>query len=129
MGAVMATMNQSTEAQESGTGGWLDAVTYMAGLSGGSRATGTFIAKGAQLPSDMIDNVSLSLTSTQLRMTDGQLWNLESNLIFPDDGKLSFYSDLLSQVNSKGDEGFATQLVSLIGIVMDRADDRPITGD
>lgn len=50
-------------------------------------------------------------------------------MIFPDDGKLSFYSDLLSQVNAKGDEGFATQLVSLIGIVMDRADNRPITGD
>jgi lysophospholipase len=60
MGAVMATMNQSTEAAESGTGGWLDAVTYMAGLSGGSWATGTFIANGGQLPSDMIDNVSLS---------------------------------------------------------------------
>jgi len=59
MGAVMATMNQSSEAQSSGTGGWLDAVTYMAGLSGGSWATGTFIANGGQLPTDMIDNVSL----------------------------------------------------------------------
>lgn len=47
-------------------------------------------------------------------MTDGQLWNLESNLIFPEDGKLSFYSDLLSEVNAKNDEGFVTQLVSTI---------------
>jgi lysophospholipase len=61
MGAVMATMNQSTEAQQSGTGGWLDAVTYMAGLSGGSWATGTFIANGGQLPTDMIDNVSTAV--------------------------------------------------------------------
>jgi len=47
-------------------------------------------------------------------MTDGQLWNLESNLIFPEDGKLSFYSDLLSEVNAKNDEGFVTQLVSTV---------------
>jgi lysophospholipase len=69
MGVVMATMNQSTEAQESGTGGWLDAVTYMAGLSGGSWATGTFIANGGQLPTDMIDNVSSS--TTWVSITDG----------------------------------------------------------
>ena len=52
-------MNQSSEAAESGTGGWMDAVTYMAGLSGGSWATATYIANGGQLPSDMVDNVSL----------------------------------------------------------------------
>lgn len=52
-------MNQSTEAAESGTGGWMDAVTYMAGLSGGSWATATYIANGGQLPTDMVDNVSL----------------------------------------------------------------------
>jgi hypothetical protein len=39
-------------------------------------------------------------------------------LVFPDDGKLSFYSDLLSQVNAKGDEGFNTQLVSPLHIEM-----------
>jgi len=113
MGAVMATMNQSSEAQESGTGGWLDAVTYMAGLSGGSWATGTFIANGGQLPTDMIDNVNPPQLFVFVSCSFDQLWNLESNLIFPDDGKLSFYSDMLSQVNAKGDDGFNTQLVSL----------------
>jgi lysophospholipase len=56
-GVLTATMNQSSEAQSSGTGGWMDAVTYMAGLSGGSWATGTYIANGGQLPNDMVDNV------------------------------------------------------------------------
>ena len=51
-------MNQSTEASESGIGGWMDAITYMAGLSGGSWATATYIANGGQLPNDMVDNVS-----------------------------------------------------------------------
>jgi hypothetical protein len=40
-----------------------------------------------------------------------QSWNLKSNLIFPDDDKISFYYDLLSEVSRKGDEGFPTQIV------------------
>ena len=41
------------------------------------------------------------------------MWNLQSNVIFPDDGKLTFYPDLLSEVGAKKDAGFQTQLVSL----------------
>lgn len=50
-------MNESSEAAESGTGGWLDAVTYMAGLSGGSWATATFIANNGKTPSELVDSV------------------------------------------------------------------------
>jgi len=94
LGGVMATMNASTEAAQSGIGGWFDGVTYMAGLSGGSWGTGTFMANGGQLPTDLVNNV----------------WDLSSNLILPDDGKLSFYYDLVSEVDSKSSEGFPTQI-------------------
>lgn len=55
----------------------MDAVTYMAGLSGGSWATATYIANGGQLPSDMVDNVSflflrLSLPFRDLRQVGGK---------------------------------------------------------
>lgn len=56
----MGTMNASAEAAASGTGGWFDAVTYMAGLSGGSWATGTLMANDGQMPTSLVDNVSLS---------------------------------------------------------------------
>ena len=57
MGGVMATMNQSTEAAASGIGGWFDGMSYMAGLSGGSWATGSFMANGGPLPLDLVNNV------------------------------------------------------------------------
>lgn len=62
-------MNESSEAAESGTGGWLDAVTYMAGLSGGSWATATFIANGGQLPTDMVDDVRSAHSGTGAVLT------------------------------------------------------------
>lgn len=58
LGVVMATMNGSSEAAASGIGGWFDAVTYMAGLSGGSWATGSFMANGGLLPTDLVNQVS-----------------------------------------------------------------------
>ena len=50
--------NASTDAQNSKTGGWLDAVTYQAGLSGGSWATGTTVVNNYTLPTDLVKNVS-----------------------------------------------------------------------
>lgn len=58
LGVTMGTMNQSQEAASSGIGGWFDGVTYMAGLSGGSWGTGTFMANGGQLPTALVTNVS-----------------------------------------------------------------------
>lgn len=56
-GGVMATRNTTQEARDSGIGGWFDGVTYMAGLSGGSWATGTLMANGGRDPLDLIQNV------------------------------------------------------------------------
>lgn len=73
LGGVMGTMNASSEAQSSGTGGWFDAITYIAGLSGGSWGTATFIANGGQLPTDLIDNVSGSMPMREGWM-DVSMW-------------------------------------------------------
>jgi lysophospholipase len=54
----MGTMNESSEAAESGVGGWFDGASYMVGLSGGSWATGSFVANGGRSPLDLIQNVS-----------------------------------------------------------------------
>lgn len=94
LGMTMGLMGESDEAKAAGTGGWMDAVTYMAGLSGGSWGTGSFVANDGPLPTDLIKNV----------------WNLESNLVFPPDGKLAFYTNMLSNARSKTAEGFPTQI-------------------
>lgn len=60
-GGVMGLSNQSSEAAKSGTGGWLEGVTYQAGLSGGSWATGTSIVNNYTLPTDLVRNVSCEL--------------------------------------------------------------------
>ncbi|KAK8850671.1 hypothetical protein IAR55_004591 [Kwoniella newhampshirensis] len=102
LGGIMSMMNGSSEAAASGLGGWLDGVTYWAGLSGGSWATGSFMANGGPLPIDLITS----------------LWNLDSNLIFPDDDKVSFYTELITETHAKGDEGFPTQLTDLWGLAV-----------
>lgn len=85
MGMAMGLMADNQHAKDAGTGGWFDAMLYMAGLSGGSWATTTYIANEGMMPTDLANNV----------------WNLDSNLIFPSDGKVSFYSDLMDEVNAK----------------------------
>lgn len=57
LGGIMSMMNESTEASESETGGWLEGVSYWSGLSGGSWATGTFMSNGGQLPTSLLENV------------------------------------------------------------------------
>lgn len=94
LGMTQGMMAQSQEASDAGTGGWLDAASYMAGLSGGSWATGSFMANGGMLPTDLLQNVL----------------NLQDNLIFPADGKVSFYYNMLSNVRAKAAEGFPTQI-------------------
>lgn len=94
LGMTMGLMAETEEAKNAGTGGWMDAVAYMAGLSGGSWATGSYVANNGALPTDLVKNV----------------WNLDSNLIFPSDDKLSFYTNMLSNVRAKAHEGFPTQI-------------------
>ncbi|WVR05725.1 hypothetical protein IAU60_002749 [Kwoniella sp. DSM 27419] len=102
LGGIMGMMNESSEAAASGIGGWLDGVTYWSGLSGGSWATGSFMSNGGPLPSSLIDN----------------LWDLESNLIFPDDGKLEFYTNLVTETRAKANAGFPTQITDLWGLAL-----------
>lgn len=94
LGMTMALMNKSDEASKAGTGGWLDATSYMAGLSGGSWGTGSFMANDAPLPTDLIANV----------------WNLDQNLIYPSDGKVAFYTNMYQNVNERKKMGFPTQI-------------------
>ncbi|WVW80592.1 phospholipase B [Kwoniella bestiolae CBS 10118] len=102
LGGIMGMMNESSEGAASGLGGWLDGVTYWAGLSGGSWATGSFMSNGGELPINLLNN----------------LWNLDSNLVFPSDDKLSFYTTLVSETNAKSDAGFPTQLTDLWGLAI-----------
>lgn len=102
LGMVQGTMNQSSEAASSGIGGWLDAMSYMAGLSGGSWGTGSFMANGGMLPSDLVTNV----------------WNLASNLVYPSDDKTSFYYDLVSEVDAKESTGFQTQVTDFWALAL-----------
>ncbi|GFZ51352.1 Lysophospholipase [Saitozyma sp. JCM 24511] len=102
LGGVMGTMNQSAEAAASGIGGWFDAVSYQAGLSGGSWGTGSFMANGGALPTDLVNNV----------------WDLSSNLILPSDNKVSFYYDLVSEVDAKDSTGFPVQLTDYWGLAL-----------
>lgn len=102
LGMVMATMNQSSESAASGIGGWFEGVTYMAGLSGGSWGTGTFMANGGELPYDLISNV----------------WDLNSNLIFPSDDEIDFYTDLVREVDAKQQDGFPVQITDFWGLAL-----------
>lgn len=63
----MGLMNSSDEAAQAGTGGWMDGTTYMAGLSGGSWATGSFMANGGRDALDLVNNVSLFSVSPVMR--------------------------------------------------------------
>lgn len=47
-----------------------------------------------------------------MSIPNGQVWNLDSNLIVPDDGKTSFYYNMISNVRAKSNENFPTQIVS-----------------
>jgi lysophospholipase len=113
----MGTMNQSAEAAASGIGGWFDAVSYQAGLSGGSWGTGSFMANGGALPTDLVNNVSGRVAAERgyakwtRAESRSQVWNLGSNLILPSDNKVSFYYDLVSEVDAKDSTGFPVQLV------------------
>lgn len=63
-------------AQARGTGGLLQLASHVAGLSGGSWAVGS---------------LALSDWNTAQTLKD-QVWNLERDLVVPEDGKLAYYT-------------------------------------
>jgi lysophospholipase len=47
-----------------------------------------------------------------------QIWNIDSNLVVPADGKFDFYTSLISEVREKGDQGFRTQITDYWGLAL-----------
>lgn len=96
----------SAEALFSGSGtdlsGWLDAASYIVGLSGGSWAVGTFAANGGELPSKLAENV----------------WNLEQSFIAPEDNNTAYYDKLFSETAAKQQAGFPVQLTDVYGLAL-----------
>lgn len=66
----------------------LGLANYVSGLSGGSWALSSFFANDGVSPQYLVDNV----------------WNLESNLIVPEDGAIQFYYDILNDVSDKRED-------------------------
>ncbi|PKI84563.1 lysophospholipase [Malassezia vespertilionis] len=86
-------------AKQRGVGGLLQATDYVAGLSGGSWATGALAINNWATPQSMVD----------------KFMDLKNNLIFPSDNLVSFYLDLFHDVDDKKDAGFETAIVDLWG--------------
>ncbi|WVQ86248.1 hypothetical protein IAT38_008416 [Cryptococcus sp. DSM 104549] len=100
LGGLMALMHYP-ESQQAGTAGWYDALTYMAGLSGGAWGTSSFLSNGGMSPLDLIEKI----------------WNLDKSLILPPNSPF-YYPALFSQVSSKKAAGFPTQLTDWWGLAL-----------
>ncbi|KAE8210149.1 hypothetical protein CF327_g5940 [Tilletia walkeri] len=86
-GMVQAFDGRNATANQRGTGGILQLVDYIAGLSGGSWTTGSLAINDWQSIQSLHDNV----------------WNLQENLVIPNSNTLSFYTDLVGDVEDKAD--------------------------
>lgn len=103
LGQTQGLMANSPEAQAAGTAGWLDAVSYMTGLSGGSWAVGSFMANGGALPSDLAKDV----------------WNLAESFIYPTSTNITtYYSELFSLAAAKQAAGFPVQVTDVYGLAL-----------
>jgi len=96
-GGVMATRNTTQEARDSGIGGWFDGVTYMAGLSGGSWATGTLMANGGRDPLDLIQNVRTRRARYPFPPQRSSVLSSKSELIPGLEPRIESYSPQLRQ--------------------------------
>lgn len=90
---------RNSTANDRGTGGILQRADYLAGLSGGSWITGAMAMNNWP-------------TSQQLR---DQIFDLTSNLVIPEDGKISFYASLVSDVKAKRDQWGLTSITDYWG--------------
>lgn len=99
-GTLQGFDGRNSTANERGTGGLLQLADYIAGLSGGSWATAA---------------LSMSNWATTQSLKDS-VWNLGSNLVVPEDGKVSFYASILAAVAGKRNEGYATSLTDYFGL-------------
>ncbi|PWN47127.1 putative lysophospholipase [Violaceomyces palustris] len=98
-GMALGFDNRNAVANQRGTGGLFQMADYVSGLSGGSWAIGSYAINNWKSAQELKDNV----------------YNLESNLIFPDHRKLQFYADLVADVVRKAHAGFETGIVDYWG--------------
>lgn len=84
-----------------GTGGWMDAVSYMAGLSGGSWATGAFVANGGAKPTDQ----------------NADIWDMSISLLGPSNNS-EYLSRIASLVAPKAELGFPVQITDIWGLAI-----------
>ncbi|KDN46144.1 putative lysophospholipase [Tilletiaria anomala UBC 951] len=84
-GVFSALDSRNSTATQVGTGGLLQLADYVTGLSGGSWLTGS---------------VALNDYPTTQSLHDGT-WDLESNLIVPQDNALNFYANIIEDVDEK----------------------------
>lgn len=99
-GTLQGFDGRNDTANNRGTGGLLQLAEYVAGLSGGSWAT-----------------ASLSMNDwATTQSLKNAIWDLESNLLVPEDGKVSFYASILAAVAGKRTEGYQTSLTDYFGL-------------
>jgi len=90
---------RNTTAQNRGTAGFLQLADYIAGLSGGSWAVGSLALNDWPTAQELADNT----------------WNLNEDLIIPQDNTISYYADIVTDVAGKRNEGFSTGIVDYWG--------------
>ena len=100
VGTLMGFDNRNETANERGTGGLLQLADYVAGLSGGSWATGSMAMNDWMTAQQLNDNV----------------YNLEVNMIVPQDGKLRFYTSIAASVKEKRDLDYGTGITDYFGL-------------
>lgn len=89
-GVIQGWDSRNATANDRGVGGVLQRADYFAGLSGGSWLTGALALNDWPTPQTLND----------------QIFDLESNLVVPDSGKLEFYIDMVAAVKEKRDLSF-----------------------
>lgn len=98
LGVVQGFDGRNETSKQRGVGGLLQIVDYVAGLSGGSWATGSMAINDWPTTQQLLD-----------------ILNLENNLVFPEDGKTKLYIDLFRDTDKKKEAGFPTSITDLWG--------------
>ncbi|EPQ31484.1 uncharacterized protein PFL1_00819 [Pseudozyma flocculosa PF-1] len=99
-GVAMGFDSRNQTAKDRGTGGLLQLADYVSGLSGGSWATST---------------LAMNDWPTAQTLND-EVWNLESNLVIPKDGKIGFYTNIALDVKKKRDLDYGTSITDYFGL-------------
>ena len=99
LGVVQGFDSRNETAKQRGVGGFLQLTDYVAGLSGGSWATGSMAMN------------NWPTTQEQLQ----HFYNLDSNLVIPSNDKISFYHDLLKDVSAKKKANYPTAITDYWG--------------